>query len=254
MLYQMSQNHYRIGSLLVDRKIISDQQLNIAIALQKQDRTKQLGQILVEQNFLTSKELQSALRYQGWLKKVACVMAVSTSLAACGVPSKAEGTVSAGDGEYSFNLDAVEGTPSTTGAEPDPAPVITPDLTSPSEGDSEPSGSIPAPSSDPSPAPSPEPTPDPAPTPDPVVMNVVLNWNPPLQREDGAELSETDIDSYEVHFYNETTGEIEEYTVSGSKHQWNTILPEGEYSFAVSAVDIYGLKSDLSELQGIVIE
>ena len=52
------------GKILVDEKLISNEQLEKALAIQKQDKSKKLGDILKEQSLISSSELHQALAMQ----------------------------------------------------------------------------------------------------------------------------------------------------------------------------------------------
>ena len=55
--------HIRLGELLKSSGIISDEQLEVALELQKQTKQR-LGDILIEYNFITNSELIEALQMQ----------------------------------------------------------------------------------------------------------------------------------------------------------------------------------------------
>lgn len=85
----------RLGSLLVERQLISEDQLNRAIAEQKQSR-KQLGQILVEQNLVSGRQLRSLLRLQRRLRATVLTSVLSMTpliLTGCGGGAAASSTV-----------------------------------------------------------------------------------------------------------------------------------------------------------------
>lgn len=63
----VDENH-KIGEILLDRKSISQEDLDVILNIQK---PKPLGQILVEKNIISKENLQSALAEQTHLKKVA---------------------------------------------------------------------------------------------------------------------------------------------------------------------------------------
>jgi hypothetical protein len=79
---------------------------------------------------------------------------------------------------------------------------------------------------------------------------IVLSWSIPIQRENGALLSPSDLAGYQIYYTVEETGEsimieIDDITVD---HYTFKDLPPGTYYFAVTAVDVRGVVSELSEL------
>lgn len=76
----------RLGTLLVERHLISEQQLQNAIAEQKASH-KQLGEILVESNLVSSRQIRSLLRVQKRLRATILTSVLSVTplaLAGCG--------------------------------------------------------------------------------------------------------------------------------------------------------------------------
>ncbi len=82
---------------------------------------------------------------------------------------------------------------------------------------------------------------------DPTEVKVMatLSWNAPISREDGSDLANDDIASYEITYIADD-GELHTEQVVADTTVWTTTLNEGNYTFAIAATDIYGLKSQLS--------
>jgi hypothetical protein len=64
----------QLGRLLVARKLIAEEQLEVAVRLQ-QTTGKRLGEVLVEQGWVTEKQIARALRKQTNIRLVALVVA-----------------------------------------------------------------------------------------------------------------------------------------------------------------------------------
>jgi hypothetical protein len=79
----------------------------------------------------------------------------------------------------------------------------------------------------------------------PYTVNAVLSWSKPVQREDGEALAESDIASYDIT-YTDADGTLQSAEVAGDSTTWNIVLGEGNYDFAISVTDVYGLESALS--------
>ena len=83
-------------------------------------------------------------------------------------------------------------------------------------------------------------------------LSVLVAWNPPTERADGAELATEEIDSYRVflsdggdyQFVVET--EVAEAVING--------LSAGEYSFVVTTMDSRGVESVRSDPVNIIID
>ena len=63
----LEHNHHfnaAFGKILVEKKLITNSQLENALSVQKKDKSKKLGDILKEQNLITSSELHQALAMQ----------------------------------------------------------------------------------------------------------------------------------------------------------------------------------------------
>lgn len=68
----------RLGELLLERHLITPQQLAAAIAVQQRDQ-RALGAILVSQQLLTERQLRRTLRWQHWLRQTIAASTVSFS-------------------------------------------------------------------------------------------------------------------------------------------------------------------------------
>lgn len=74
-------SQYRIGSLLLSKGLISQEQLSEAIAFQQTNKDLRLGQILVDRGYISARQLRKTLNFQSWARKAACVLAFT--LAPC---------------------------------------------------------------------------------------------------------------------------------------------------------------------------
>jgi hypothetical protein len=73
----------RIGSLLLSRQVINRAQLRHALQLQRAQRQKRIGQILLEQRYLSKAVL---IRYLGWQK---CLRSIAMLITLLGAPMEA---------------------------------------------------------------------------------------------------------------------------------------------------------------------
>ena len=69
-----NQQHSRLGQILINKNLITSQQLDAAIQLQLTSK-KRLGEILIEQGLVTEKQLHKALRKQTNLRLVTTLVA-----------------------------------------------------------------------------------------------------------------------------------------------------------------------------------
>lgn len=76
MWYTNLRKNTRIGTLLVRRRLITTAQLHAAINLQRQRRDANLGDILVEQGWVTRHDIRWSLRRQARVRHVAAVLAI----------------------------------------------------------------------------------------------------------------------------------------------------------------------------------
>lgn len=78
--FKARNTQYRLGELLIEKRLINEAQLVEAIALQKQSEGKQLGQILIEHGYITARQLSRALRRQERLRLFATIITFWLSL------------------------------------------------------------------------------------------------------------------------------------------------------------------------------
>lgn len=74
MLSRFTTKDFRLGDLLLDSGLITEGQLNKAVAQQRTSGL-QLGQILISQGLITSRQLNRMLLQQRWLRRLAWVVA-----------------------------------------------------------------------------------------------------------------------------------------------------------------------------------
>lgn len=150
--------------------------------------------------------------------------------------------------------------------EPEPIPAIelepepAPEPESIIESEPEP---MPEPELEPEPIPEPEsePVPEqepvvtPEPTAEPTNNSVSLSWNTPTQREDGAPLSVSEINSYEIYYTTDgnQSGTIFVDDPTVSSYTLQSLLPD-IYHFSIVTVDRDGIKSELSEIVSATIQ
>jgi hypothetical protein len=76
MWYANLRKNTRIGTLLVRRRLITTAQLHTAISLQRQRRGANLGDILIEQGWVTRHDIRWSLRRQAHLRYIAALLAM----------------------------------------------------------------------------------------------------------------------------------------------------------------------------------
>ena len=103
----------------------------------------------------------------------------------------------------------------------------------------------PATEQEPLPALANQPEPEAVQEPSPYTVNATISWQEPQQRQDGEMLIAEDIANYEIA-YTDPTGELNTQRIPGGTNSWTTTMGEGNYQFAISATDKYGLTSSLS--------
>lgn len=79
---QQPHQQHRLGDLLIEAGLITQQQLQQAISFQQQHREQNLGQILIAQQSLSQRQLNRALKKQRWLR---CTL---FSMACCLLPAQ----------------------------------------------------------------------------------------------------------------------------------------------------------------------
>ena len=101
------------------------------------------------------------------------------------------------------------------------------------------------PSSDPDPI-----SPDPV-DPGAVAARATLTWSAPTQREDGSTLETYEIASYEIYHLVDSDGSMDIITIGGDVTEYALDLVAGNHELGVSVIDIYGVRSQMSELQTV---
>ncbi|MDH3712388.1 MAG: hypothetical protein OET44_00910 [Gammaproteobacteria bacterium] len=76
MWYADLRKNTRLGTLLVRRRLITTAQLHAAISLQRRHRNANLGDILVEQGWVTHHDIRRSLRRQARVRYVATLVAM----------------------------------------------------------------------------------------------------------------------------------------------------------------------------------
>ena len=103
------------------------------------------------------------------------------------------------------------------------------------------------PSSDPDPL-----NPDPV-DPSDVAARATMSWSAPTQREDGTPLAADEIASYEIYHLNDDDGSMDVITVAGDATEYSIDLTAGSHELGVAVIDVYGSRSQMSELQPVEI-
>ena len=76
MWYANLRKNTRLGTLLVKRRLITTSQLHAAVNMQRHRRGANLGDILVEQGWVTRNDIRRSLRRQARVRYVATLVAV----------------------------------------------------------------------------------------------------------------------------------------------------------------------------------
>ena len=76
MWYANLRKNTRLGTLLVKRRLITTTQLHDAVRLQRNRRDASLGDILVEQGWVTHDDIRRSLRRQARVRHVAALLAM----------------------------------------------------------------------------------------------------------------------------------------------------------------------------------
>jgi hypothetical protein len=85
--------------------------------------------------------------------------------------------------------------------------------------------------------------------------SATLNWTTPLTREDGAPLAVGELGGFEIYMLAESTGQTSIFTVDDPMMTMYTVdgLAPDTYHFSMSAFDIQGVFSPLSEIVAKVV-
>jgi hypothetical protein len=88
-----------------------------------------------------------------------------------------------------------------------------------------------------------------------VSRSATLNWTTPLTREDGAPLAVGELGGFEIYMLAESTGQTSIFTVDDPMTTTYTVdgLAPDTYHFSMSAFDIQGVFSPLSEIVAKVV-
>ena len=279
----------RLGDLLLDKKLITEEQLQLSIQIQKTNQFP-LGEILVKNGWVTKRQINRALRVQSKLRNAILTSILSFSpLVLIGAAADAfaapktvkESQLSPGKafGKGKKVTDASDPADSTDTSEPSSTvdSSTTPDSTDTSEPSSTADSSTTSDSStasDTSTAPDSTDTSEPSSTADSSTTsdsstanddstNVVaadhgatihLSWDYPLERVDGSGLEVFEIDRFHVYQLDDSGGLGAMHVVDGLITELNIEgLQDGEYHFAVTVIDNDGLESDYSEVVSISV-
>jgi len=255
----------RLGDILIDKGLITRQQLREAIEIQQARRflaakegvedsqLTAIGEILIELGFIDRQQLARTLSWQSRLRKATLVMTFVTPLltAACGgapatntsggnnkteVSSSVSSVMvqqssSQASLVASSHMSVVSSTPSSTAASSQPAVVSSSSSSISSASISSSSASSEAPS---------------------VAINgpVYMKWSIPSKRENGEDLNVEEIGGYELRYKSANDAEYVSITISGGEvdsYYFNHL--EGDLAFEIAAYDINGLYSRFVAIQ-----
>jgi len=87
----------------------------------------------------------------------------------------------------------------------------------------------------------------------PAVARAMVSWSAPTQREDGSEFTPEEIAHYEIYHIDDATGAMDIIEVDADTSQYGVALASGSHELSVAVVDIYGVESQMSELQTVEI-
>lgn len=237
----------RLGDILVKKGLITDQQLQYAIDAQKTSALP-IGEILIENNWVTQWQIKRALRVQSKLRNVVLTSLISLSpLALVGCGSGGGGTEAnqnSAVAEQTINASQLNAD-NTNSSNNDSTEFQTASILSLEE-----SGSS-------------ETSPEEAivtvnnvqETIEPEALNdIQLSWNYPEQRTDGSEFEVFEAQSFKIYRMSDT-GEVDSvHQVDGLDTNYKfENLSQGQYHFAITVVDIEGLESELSEAISVSI-
>ena len=261
----------RLGDLLLDKKLITKEQLQLAIQIQKTNQFP-LGEILVKNGWVTKRQINRALRVQSKLRNAILTSILSFSpLVLIGAAADAfaapktvkESQLSPGKafGKGKKVTDASDPADSTDTSEPS----STVDSSTTSDSSTASDTSTAPDSTDTS---EPSSTADSSTTSDSSTANddstnvvaadhgatIHLSWDYPLERVDGSGLEVFEIDRFHVYQLDDSGGLGAMHVVDGLITELNIEgLQDGEYHFAVTVIDNDGLESDYSEVVSISV-
>lgn len=99
----------------------------------------------------------------------------------------------------------------------------------------------------------PEQTPPVVEDPPGTVAHAMVYWSAPTLREDGSALAPEEIAGYEVYHLDGDSGEMDIVEVDSEDTEHRLPLTAGTHEVGIAAVDVYGVKSHLSDLQTIEV-
>lgn len=97
-----------------------------------------------------------------------------------------------------------------------------------------------------------DPSSDPTIDPPGTVAHAQVYWSAPTAREDGSALMPEEIAGYEV-YHLDASGEMDIIEVDSGATEYELPLVAGTHELSIAAVDVYGVKSRLSDLQTIEV-
>lgn len=243
----------RLGDLLVERGLITEEQLLLAIQEQKSSGL-QLGEILVNKGWIARRHIRKTLRIQSKLRNAILTSILSVSpmlLVGCGGTQSqvgsdevvAEQSIASSQGKQNFSeADSsivTEQSIITSQDQPNlndtDSPVDTQQSNTTSQHQqtsNESNSSVNAEDG----------------------STIHLSWDYPAQRTDGSELEVYEIESFRVYQLdgNGDVGAV--HVVDGLETEYDIAgLADGEYRFAVTVVDTDGLESDYSQVVAVSV-
>jgi hypothetical protein len=226
----------RLGKILIEKGMITQAQLDIAIIEQVRRRenleptdlayieSTALGEVLIGLGFINRLQLKRCLNWQMILRNMTIAMSLCAPLMTLGSGATAA-TSSSARYSYSYSIPDASSTPASASA------VLT--SSSSSSVSSQSSSSSPHPISS-----------APSSSVSSVLGPVYLLWNAPTQRENGNYLDITDVGGYELRYRKITETNFTYVTINDA---WSTRyyfrLPTGAYEFQVAVFDKNGLYS-----------
>lgn len=256
----------RLGDLLLDKGLITEEQLHLAIQIQKTNQL-QLGEILVNNRWVTKRQIKRSLRVQSKLRNAILTSILSFSplvliggaADAIGAPKAVkESQLSPGKalGKGKKNLDAPTTTTDTSTTTETASTTDTSSTTDSSTTAETSSTTDTATTTDTSSTTDSSTTSDSST--DVVTADhgatIHLSWDYPLERVDGSGIEVFEIDRFHIYQLDESGDYGSVHVVDGLETQLDiTGLQDGEYHFAVTVIDNDGLESDYSEVVSISV-
>ncbi len=270
----MSKHHKvktRLGDLLLEKGLITEEQLHLAIQIQKTNQL-QIGEILVANGWVTKRQINKALRVQSKLRNAILTSILSFSplvliggaADAIGAPKtvkESQESPGKGFGKGKQTTDTSTSSTDTTSTDT----TSTTDTTSPADTTTDTSATTDTSTAstdtsgttDTSTTTDTSGTTDTSTTPDSSTdvvtadpgATIHLSWDYPLERVDGTGLEIYEIDRFHVYQIDENGDYGAMHVVDGLNTELDISgLQDGEYHFAVTVVDNDGLESDYSEV------